>query len=76
MTDSAMGYGKQGQGHPVQSPYESIKNRQSEIMTKNAIELGFSPTSRARVKLDGGKKTNRFLQHAERAAGRRGRTTR
>jgi P27 family predicted phage terminase small subunit len=39
-------------GQPIQSPYLGIMNRQAQIMMKAVSEMGFSPTSRARVKID------------------------
>lgn len=38
-------------GQPIQSPYVGIMNRQAQIMMKAVSEMGFSPTSRARVKI-------------------------
>jgi P27 family predicted phage terminase small subunit len=35
-------------GHPMQSPYMAIMNRQAEIMLRIASEFGFTPASRAR----------------------------
>lgn len=40
-------------GFAVQSPFESIKNKQAEIMMRAAGELGFTPIARSRlIKLD------------------------
>jgi len=36
-------------GVPMQSPYLAIANKQAQIMTKAATEMGFSPASRSRV---------------------------
>lgn len=36
-------------GVPMQSPYLAIANKQAQIMTKAAIEMGFTPASRSRV---------------------------
>ena len=36
-------------GVPMQSPYLSIANKQAQIMTKAAIEMGFTPASRSRI---------------------------
>jgi P27 family predicted phage terminase small subunit len=36
-------------GYPVQSPYVSIANRQTEIMMRIASEFGFTPASRSRI---------------------------
>lgn len=38
-------------GVPMQSPYLAIANKQAQIMTKAAIEMGFTPASRSRVTL-------------------------
>ena len=54
-------------GVPIQSPFLSIINRQAEIKMKAISELGFSPASRTRVKVQGageGAKTNRFAENA------------
>lgn len=36
-------------GFPVQSPYLSIANRQTEFMMRIASEFGFTPASRSRI---------------------------
>ena len=36
-------------GVPMQSPYLAIANKQAQIMTKAAVEMGFTPASRSRV---------------------------
>jgi P27 family predicted phage terminase small subunit len=41
-------------GLPLQSPYLAILNKQAQIMLKAAAELGFSPSSRSRVQVEGG----------------------
>lgn len=54
-------------GAPVQNPYLPIINKQSQIMIKAASQLGFTPTSRSRVKItkgQGGRK-NPFTKIAE-----------
>ena len=38
-------------GVPMQSPYLAIANKQAQIMTKAATEMGFTPASRSRVTL-------------------------
>jgi P27 family predicted phage terminase small subunit len=38
-------------GVPMQSPYLAIANKQAQIMTKAATEMGFTPASRSRVAL-------------------------
>jgi P27 family predicted phage terminase small subunit len=40
---------KSPNGFPVQSPYLSIANRQTEIMMRIASEFGFTPASRGRL---------------------------
>lgn len=48
-------------GIPMQSPYLAIMNKQAAIMVKAASEMGFSPSSRSRVKVDsGGKGRSKF----------------
>lgn len=50
-------------GRPIQSPYIRIANDNAQIMLRAASEMGFSPTSRARVKVDTGKRVgNRFTE--------------
>jgi len=48
------------------SPFQSIIDQQTEIIKGLTSELGFSPTSRARLTLAGGgtKETNRFANNA------------
>jgi P27 family predicted phage terminase small subunit len=36
-------------GFPIQSPYLSIANRQTEIMMRIASEFGFTPASRSQI---------------------------
>jgi P27 family predicted phage terminase small subunit len=43
-------------GEHMRSPYVGILNQQSAVMLKCVAELGFSPSSRSRVKVSGGKK--------------------
>jgi P27 family predicted phage terminase small subunit len=38
-------------GVPMQSPYLAIANKQAQIMTKAATEMGFTPASRSRISL-------------------------
>jgi 2-succinyl-5-enolpyruvyl-6-hydroxy-3-cyclohexene-1-carboxylate synthase len=35
----------------MQSPYLAIANKQAQIMTKAAIEMGFTPASRSRISI-------------------------
>lgn len=39
-------------GTPMQNPYVSIMNKQAQILLKAAAEMGFTPSSRTRVKID------------------------
>lgn len=39
-------------GTPYQNPYLAIMNKQAAILLKAAAELGFTPSSRSRVKVD------------------------
>lgn len=43
---------KSANGTPYQNPYLAIMNKQAAIMMKAAAELGFSPSSRSRVKIE------------------------
>ena len=36
-------------GVPMVSPYLSIANKQAQVMTRAAIEMGFTPSSRSKV---------------------------
>jgi P27 family predicted phage terminase small subunit len=44
----------------VQSPYMGIQNKQALIMMRAASEMGFSPTSRTRVRLERDRGSNPF----------------
>jgi P27 family predicted phage terminase small subunit len=51
-TEAIQKYGamvKSPRGYPIQSPYVSIANRQTEIMMRIASEFGFTPASRSRI---------------------------
>jgi P27 family predicted phage terminase small subunit len=48
-------------GQPMQNPYVSIRNRANNAMVKAASELGFSPSSRSRVKVNPKKKAKSAL---------------
>jgi P27 family predicted phage terminase small subunit len=51
-TEAIQKYGsmvKSPSGYPVQSPYVSIANRQTEIMMRIASEFGLTPASRSRI---------------------------
>lgn len=43
---------KSKEGVPYQNPYMAIMNKQAVLMMKAASELGFSPSSRSRVKVE------------------------
>ena len=47
-------------GAHMRSPYVGILNQQSAVMLKCAAELGFTPSSRSRVKVRGKKPHNPF----------------
>ena len=47
-------------GHPMQSPYLGIVNRQALIMMKAAAELGFTPSSRTRIHVESAPSSNKF----------------
>lgn len=40
------------QGVPIQNPYLAIINKQAQIMTKCAQEMGFTPASRTRIEVE------------------------
>jgi P27 family predicted phage terminase small subunit len=42
---------KSPSGHPMQSPYVAIANKQAEIMMRIASEFGFTPASRSRISI-------------------------
>ncbi len=39
-------------GLPMQSPYLAILNKQAQIMTRAATEMGFTPSSRSKVSIN------------------------
>lgn len=43
---------------PMQNPYVGIMNKQATLMMKAASEMGFTPSSRTRVKVDPKKKSD------------------
>jgi P27 family predicted phage terminase small subunit len=47
---------KSKEGVPYQNPYLSIQNKQATLIRQIAGDLGFSPTSRPRIKADQPKK--------------------
>lgn len=40
---------KSPNGHPMQSPYLSVANKQADTMVQIASEFGFTPASRSRI---------------------------
>ena len=55
-TEAIQKYGsmvKSPSGYPIQSPYVSIANRQTEIMMRIASEFGLTPASRSRISAPG-----------------------
>jgi P27 family predicted phage terminase small subunit len=40
---------KSPSGFPMQSPYVAIANKQAELMSRVAVEFGFTPSSRSRI---------------------------
>jgi P27 family predicted phage terminase small subunit len=48
---------KSADGGHARSPYVGILNQQSAVMLKCAAEMGFTPSSRSRVKVSGSNKT-------------------
>lgn len=50
-------------GKPMQSPYIAVARDNSQIILRAASEMGFSPTSRSRVKVEAGPRVgNRFSE--------------
>jgi P27 family predicted phage terminase small subunit len=61
---------KSPSGMAMQSPYLGIVNRQALIMLRAASELGFTPSSRSRVKTNAASaKANRFARFKSTATG-------
>lgn len=57
---------KNTDGDPVPNPYLAIQDKAAARMARAETSLGFSPTSRSRVKVDSPKqKRNRFASIAE-----------
>lgn len=56
-------------GVPYQNPWLAVLNKQAQIMMKAAAELGFTPSSRSRVKVDkrkpGGRDSNPYAELRE-----------
>jgi P27 family predicted phage terminase small subunit len=62
-TEAIQKYGamvKSPTGYPIQSPYVSIANRQTEIMMRIASEFGFTPASRSRISTPSEREPNLF----------------
>jgi P27 family predicted phage terminase small subunit len=50
-------------GAPIPNPYVQVAKQNAELMLRAASEMGFSPVSRSRVKVDVGKTVgNRFQE--------------
>ena len=50
-------------GTPTANPYAIVAKQNAELMLRAASEMGFSPTSRSKVKVDAGKRVgNRFAE--------------
>jgi len=43
-------------GYPMQNPYLTVVNKQAQIMLRACAEMGFTPSSRSRVKVTKGAK--------------------
>ena len=43
-------------GSPMRSPFIGVMNQQAAFMLKCCAEMGFTPSARSRVKVEGGKK--------------------
>lgn len=52
-------------GAPIQSPWMHVVNKQSQIMMKAAAEMGFTPSSRSRVKVEGAASSSKFAELKE-----------
>lgn len=53
-------------GSAMENPYISILTKQATILLRAAAEMGFTPSSRSRVKLgESGKKSNPFLEFVD-----------
>ncbi len=52
---------KSPSGYPIQSPYVSIANRQTELMMRIASEFGFTPASRSRISTPGREEPDLFV---------------
>lgn len=54
------------QGTPMASPFIAICTKNAELMMRAAAEMGFSPSSRSKVKVDAGRTVgNRFAELKE-----------
>ena len=60
---------KSPNGHPMQSPYVAVVNRQVEIMGRIAAEFGMTPSSRSRIRAGAPALEDPFEQYLERGRG-------
>ena len=52
-----------GSGNPIENPHLTVITKQATILLRAAAEMGFTPSSRSRVKLgEPAKKVNPFLE--------------
>lgn len=49
-------------GVPIQNPWVAVVNRQALVMLKAASEMGFTPSSRTRVKVESTKAASKFSE--------------
>jgi P27 family predicted phage terminase small subunit len=54
---------KSPSGYPIQSPYVSIANRQTELMLRISAEFGFTPASRGRINTPKAEEPTLFDEH-------------
>ena len=60
---------KSPNGHPMQSPYVAVANRQVEIMGRIAAEFGMTPSARTRIRVGDGIPDDPFAAFLERRDG-------
>ena len=60
---------KSPNGHPMQSPYVAVANKQVEIMGRIAAEFGMTPSSRTRIRVGGRIPDDPFAAFLERRNG-------
>lgn len=51
---------KSPSGYPIQNPYLAVKNKAEDQMMKSLTELGMSPSSRTRIKVQPNKEKDQF----------------